>query len=57
MPNLIKNMTWNQFMQLTGITALSVLMGIGTVDVQMGLPFLTGVIGLSINTKETTPIP
>lgn len=36
---------------LSGIAALATLIGTGTVTTNEGLPLLTGLIGLSINTS------
>lgn len=38
------------FLHAAGIAAIATLMGIGTVSVTEGLPILTGLIGLGINT-------
>ena len=59
-PNKKKGGTVNWFKDnfqdikvLAGIAALATLMGTGTVATHEGLPLLTGLIGLSINTGSS----
>lgn len=56
MPVFVKAMTWNQFVQLCGIAAVATLLGVGGIDRATGIAFLTGLVGLSINTREAVPL-
>lgn len=53
---LFKNLTWNQLMALCGLAAIATLMGVGVVDKNAGLPYLTGILGLTITMKEAPTI-
>ena len=41
------------FLHVAGLTALSVLTGIGVVPVDTGLPLIVGAVGLGINTSTS----
>lgn len=49
---LVKWLTSTGFLHLSGIAAVATLIGTGTVSTTEGLPILTGLIGLGINTTS-----
>ena len=42
------------FLHVAGIAAIAVLMAVGTITATVGLPILTGLVGLGINTSSST---
>lgn len=55
--NVIRNLTWNQCMQLAGLGAIAGLIASKSMSVDQGLPFLAAIFGLAINTSEPTRQP
>jgi hypothetical protein len=54
--SFLKNLTFTQVMQIAGLAAVSTLVGTGVVAQDVGLPFITGLVGLGITTSQITPI-
>lgn len=49
----VKNLTYTQVAHILGLAAIAVLVGIGVVPLNIGLPLLTGVVGLGINIESS----
>ena len=53
--NLLKNITFTQFMLVLGLGVTVALLIIGTITTTIGVPIITAIIGLGTNTTEITP--
>ena len=57
MANLVKLVQSQGVLHLAGIAAIATLIGTGTVSVDIGLPLLTGLVGLGVGNATANPAP
>ncbi len=57
MPAFIRTLTFSQLMHLLGLGAIVALTATGTLTETVGLPIITGLVGLGVNADAANPIP